>query len=98
VELCQATPLVSSQQISEEDHELLLLTGARLVQWADDLAHYAGVRFQPGHIQWNRSLADDPAETISALEVLLSETERELGYLRQTLTRVLERARRVPCQ
>ncbi|MGH8932843.1 MAG: hypothetical protein ACRDZO_20030 [Egibacteraceae bacterium] len=84
--------VVSSRQISEEDHQLLLITGARLVQWADDLAHHAGDRFQPGRIRWNRTLADDPAETVRALAALLAETAQELGYLRQTLEGVRERA------
>jgi hypothetical protein len=48
VERSAAHPLVSSHQIGQEEHELLLLMGARLVQWADDLAHRAGDRFQPG--------------------------------------------------
>lgn len=93
-----ASPLVSSQQISEEEHQLLLLTGARLVLWAEDLAHYAGNRFQPGRIRWNRTPADDPVETVRALEVLLAETEQEAGYLRQTLKSVLGRAERAGCQ
>ncbi|MGH8899858.1 MAG: hypothetical protein ACRDZ4_23195 [Egibacteraceae bacterium] len=85
------SPLVDSPQISEEEHQLLLLTGARLVQWAEDIAHYAGNRFGPGRIRWNRTLADDPAETVRALEVLLAETEQELGYLRDTLKNVTGR-------
>jgi hypothetical protein len=97
VERCPASPPVSSHWLSEEEHQLLLLTGARLVQWADDLAHHAGNRFQPGHIRWNRTLADDPTETIRALEALLAETEQELGYLRQTLQDVLGRTERVGC-
>jgi hypothetical protein len=98
MERSAARPLVSSHQIGQEEHELLLLTGARLVQWADDLAHRAGDRFQPGRIRWNRSLADDPVETVQALETLLAETEQELGDLRQTLRDVLGRTGRVVCQ
>jgi hypothetical protein len=95
VESDPASSLADTRQISQEEHELLLVTGARLVQWADDLAHTAGDRFQPGRIRWNRSLADDSAETVRALEVLLAESEQELGDLRQTLRDVLRRIGRV---
>jgi len=88
VEVDLASPLASSQRISEQEHQLLLITGARLVQWADDLAHRAGNRFQPGRIRWNRTVTDDPVQTLCALEILLTETEQELGYLRQTLNGV----------
>ncbi len=38
MKLRSAGRLISSQQIGQEEHQLLLITGTRLVQWAEDLA------------------------------------------------------------
>ncbi|MGH8904257.1 MAG: hypothetical protein ACRDYA_21880 [Egibacteraceae bacterium] len=78
------SPLVGSPRIDEE-HELVLLAGHRLVQWAKGIAHHAGNRSQSGGIRWNRTLADDPAESVRLLDALLTETEQELGLIRATL-------------
>lgn len=82
------SPLVSSPRIGEEEHQLVLLAGHRLVQWADGIAHHAGNRFQPGAIRWDRTLADDPAESARLLDALLTDTEQEVGLIRATLRQV----------
>lgn len=89
--LCPASPLVNSPRVGEEEHELVLVAGHRLVQWAEGIAHHAGNRFQPGGIRWDRTLADDPAESVRLLEALLAETEQELGLIRATLRQVQDR-------
>ncbi|MGH8896252.1 MAG: hypothetical protein ACRDZ4_04310 [Egibacteraceae bacterium] len=83
--VCSAVPLVGSGRVGEEGHELVLLAGHRLVQWAEGIAHHAGNRFQPGGIRWDRTLADDSAESVRLLDALLTETEQELGLIRATL-------------
>ncbi|MGH3922173.1 MAG: hypothetical protein ACRDTT_04770, partial [Pseudonocardiaceae bacterium] len=88
MKLCPASTLVSSLRIGEEEHELVLLAGHRLVQWAEGIAHHAGNRSQPGSIRWNRTPADDPAESICLLDALLTETEQELGLIRATVRQV----------
>lgn len=92
--VCAASPLVGSGRIGEEEHELVLLAGHRLVQWAEGIAHHAGNRFQPGAIRWNRTLADDAAESVGLLEALLTETEQEVAFIRATLRQVEDLAAR----
>lgn len=94
MEVYPARPLVSSPHIGEEEHQLVLLAGHRLVQWAEGIAHHAGNRFQPGAIRWDRTLADDPAESVRLLEALLADTEQELGLIRATLRQVRNHAAR----
>jgi hypothetical protein len=89
-----ANPLVSPSCIGEEEYQLVLLAGHRLVQWAEGIAHHAGNRFQSGAIRWNRTLADDPAESVRLLDALLTETEQELGLIRAMLQQVRNHAAR----
>jgi hypothetical protein len=88
MELCPASPLINSLHLDEEEHELVLLAGHRLIQWAEGIAHHVGNRSRPGAIRWDRTLADDPAESVRLLEALLTETEQELSLIRATLRQV----------
>jgi hypothetical protein len=92
VELCPASSLLNSLHLDEEEHELVLLAGHRLVQWAEGVAHRAGNRSQPGAIRWDRTLTDDPAESVRLLETLLAETEQEIGLIRAMLQQVRDHA------
>ncbi len=92
VKVCPTSPLANSLHLGAEEHELVLLAGHRLVQWAEEIAHHAGNRSQPGAIRWDRTLADDPAESVRLLEALLTATEQELGLIRATLEQVQDHA------